>query len=80
VGGHGAFPGSPFDRRLGKDQAVLAGRKFFGFLATDALFSDLMAGATIELASGLAHEETLHTLFYACAKHKASHPFNYSQV
>jgi hypothetical protein len=69
VGGHGTLPGSPFDDRLGEDKAIISGRKFFGFLASDALFNDLMAGATVELASVLAHEETLYTLLYACTNH-----------
>jgi hypothetical protein len=69
VGGHAALPGSPFDGRLGEDQAVLTGWKFFDFLAPDALFNDLVAGASIELASVLAHEETLDTLFHAIANH-----------
>jgi hypothetical protein len=69
VGGHAALPGSPFDYRLGEDQTVFAGRKFFDFLAPDALFNDLVAGASVELASVLAHEKTLDTLFYVCANH-----------
>jgi hypothetical protein len=69
VGRHGAFPCTPFDSRLRENETVLAGRKFFGFLASDALFNDLMAGASVELASVLAHEETLNTLFYLCANH-----------
>lgn len=69
MGGHGTLPGSPFDDRLGEDKAIISGSKFFGFLASDALFNDLMAGATVELASVLAHEKTLYTLFYACANH-----------
>jgi hypothetical protein len=69
VGGHGAFSASPFNDGFREDKAVFAGRKFFGFLASAALFNDLMAGASVELASVLAHEETLHTLLYACANH-----------
>ena len=69
VGGHAALSTSPFNQRFGEDKAVFAGRKFFGFLASDTLFNDLVAGASVELASVLAHEETLNTLFYACANH-----------
>ena len=69
MGRHAAFPCSPFNDRLGEDEAVLAGRKFFGFLASGALFNDLVAGASVELASVLAHEKTLNTLFYVCANH-----------
>jgi len=69
VGGHAALPGSPFDGRLGEDETVFTGWKFLDFLAPDALFNDLVAGASIELASVLAHEETLDTLFYVCANH-----------
>jgi hypothetical protein len=69
VGGHAALPGSPFNGWFREDQTVLAGRKFFDFLATDALFNDRVAGASVELASVLAHEETIDTRFYAIANH-----------
>jgi hypothetical protein len=69
MGGHAAFPGSPFDGWFGENKAVFAGGKFFDFLAPDALFNDLVAGASVELTSVLAHEETLDTLFYVCANH-----------
>jgi hypothetical protein len=69
VGGHGALPGSPFDDRLRENEAVIAGGKFLDFLASDALFNDLVACAPVELASVLVHEKTLDTLFYAVANH-----------
>ncbi len=69
MGRHAAFPSAPFNGGFGEVEAVLAGRKFFDFLASDALFNDLMAGAPVELASVLAHEKTLNTLFYLCANH-----------
>jgi hypothetical protein len=69
MGRHAAFPGSPFDGRLRDNQAILAGGKFFGFLAAVALLNDGMATSAIELAAGLVHEETLNTLLYAIANH-----------
>jgi hypothetical protein len=69
VSGHGALPGSPFDGRLRENKAILAGGKFFDFLAAVALLNDGMAGSTIELAAGLVHEKTLNTLLYAIANH-----------
>jgi hypothetical protein len=69
VGGHGAIPGSPFDGGLREDETVIAGREFLDFLAPDALFNDLVAGAPVELASVLVHEKTLDTLLYAIANH-----------
>jgi hypothetical protein len=69
VCGHGAPAGSPLDGRLRKDEAVIAGGKVLGFLASDALFNDLVACTSIELASVLVHEKTLDTLLHAVANH-----------
>ena len=69
MSGHAALPGSPFDRRLRENKAILAGRKFFGFLAAVALLNDGMAASAIELAASLVHEKTLNTLLYAIANH-----------
>jgi len=69
VGGHGTIPGSPFDGRLREDEAVIAGRKILDFLASGALFNNLVACAAVELASVLVHEKTLDTLLNAVANH-----------
>ena len=69
VSGHAAFPGSPFDRRLRENKAILAGGKFFDFLAAIALLNDGVAASPIELTAILAHEKTLDTQFHAIANH-----------
>lgn len=67
--GHAAFPGSPLDRRLRENEAVLAGGKIFDFLAAVALLDDRVAAPSIELATTLVHEKTLDTQLYAIANH-----------
>ena len=66
---HSAFPGSPFDRRLGENKAILAGGKIFDFLAAGALLNDGVAAPSVELTAIFAHEKTLNTLLYAIANH-----------
>jgi hypothetical protein len=69
VSSHCAFPGSPFDRRLRENKAILAGGKIFDFLAAVALLNDGVAAPSVELTAILAHEKTLNTLLYAIANH-----------
>jgi NAD(P)H-nitrite reductase large subunit len=69
MGGHGAFPGSPFNDRLRENKAIVAGGKLFDFLAAGALLNDGMAAPTIELAASLVHEKALNTLLNAIANH-----------
>jgi hypothetical protein len=69
MSGHAALPGSPFDRRLRENKAILAGGKIFGFLAAVALLNDGVAAPPIELTAILAHEKTINTQFYAIANH-----------
>ena len=69
VGSHIAVPDAPFGSRLREHQAICAGRELLGFLAASALLSDRVAAATVELAAGLPHEETINTFLNACTNH-----------
>lgn len=62
---HAAFPEAPFGGRVRKDEAVIAGGKFLNFLAAFTLLNDLVAGASVKLATFLAHEKTIQSFFYA---------------
>jgi hypothetical protein len=67
--GHGALPGSPFNGRLRENKAILAGGKFFGFLAAITLLDNGVAATPIELAAVLSHEKALNTLLNVIANH-----------
>jgi hypothetical protein len=69
VGGHAALPGSPFDGRFRKNKAILAGGKFFDFLASAALLDNGVAAPPVELTPILAHEKAFNTLLDAIANH-----------
>ena len=69
MGSHIAVPDAPFGSGFREHQAVCPGGKLLGFLTAGAFFIDRMAGATVELAAGLTHKETINTLFDACTNH-----------
>ena len=69
VGGHVAVPDTPFGGGLGEHQAVGAGGELLSFLTAVALLNYCVAAAPIELAAGLAHEETINTFLDTCTNH-----------
>jgi len=69
MGGHIADSCSPFDGRIGKNSAEIAGGKLFGFLAGFTVFDDGVAVPSVKLTPFLAHEEALHPFLYSCTNH-----------
>ena len=69
VGSHAAFSESPFDGRVRKSQAIIAGGSFSNLLAAFTLLYNRVAVTPIELTSFFTHEGTFHSFLYACTNH-----------
>ena len=69
VGSHAAVSESPFDSRIRKNQAIIAGGSFHNLLAAFTLLSYGVAVAPIELTAFAAHEGTFCPFLYACTNH-----------
>lgn len=69
VGSHAAVSESPFDGRVRKSQAIIAGGSFDNLLAAFAFLCNGVAVTPIELTAFVAHEGTFHPFLYACTNH-----------
>jgi len=69
MGCHVTVANAPLDGRVGEDLAIIAGWKFQNFLAAFTFFHDGMAGATIESAAFVRHEQALNSFFDSCTNH-----------
>ena len=69
MGSHAAVSESPFDSRVRKSQAVIAGGSFNNLLTAFTFLSYGVAVAPIELTAILAHEGTFRPFLYACTNH-----------
>jgi hypothetical protein len=69
VRGHAAASESPFDGRIRKNQAIIAGGSFHYLLAAFTFFDNGVAVAPVELTTFVAHEGTLYPFLDACTNH-----------
>ena len=69
VGSHAAVSESPFDGRVRKSQAIIAGGSFDNLLTAFAFLGNGVAVTPIELTAFVAHEGTFHPFLYACTNH-----------
>ncbi len=69
MGSHTAVSESPFDGRVRKTQAVIAGGSFNNLLAAFTFLSYGVAVTPIELTAIAAHEGTFRPFLYACTNH-----------
>jgi hypothetical protein len=69
VRGHIAFSETPLGGGIREGEAKATGRKNLGFLTSFALLNDFVTGASIKLASLIAHKIAVQSFFYACTNH-----------
>ena len=69
MGGHAAAPESPFDGRIRKNQAIIAGGPFHHLLTAFTFLDNGVAVTPIELTTFVAHEGTFDPFLYACTNH-----------
>ena len=69
VRGHAAASESPFDGRIRKNQAIIAGGPFHYLLAAFTFFDNGVAVAPVELTTFVAHEGTFYPFLDACTNH-----------
>jgi hypothetical protein len=69
VGRHAAVSESPFDGRVRKSQAVIAGGSFNNLLTAFTFLIYGVAVAPIKLTAFAAHEGTFRPFLYTCTNH-----------